>query len=182
MEKKEVLIVVDMQNDFIDGVLGTAEAQAIIKPMENYIRNFCGDIIFTLDTHGDDYLNTSEGKKLPIPHCIYGTEGHSLKDELFLASVHDGKKIQIYNKDRFADISILLDSIIKNADEIYLCGVCTDICVVSNALCLKALYPDKKICVIESLCAGTTKENHDATIKTMRSCQIDISDVDMMEK
>jgi len=172
----KLLLIIDMQNDFVTGVLGSKEAQAIVKPMITYAQHFDGDIGFTFDTHKDDYLDTLEGKYLPVPHCIEGTPGQALADDkLFEAAISIARQVSIYHKDRFADTAILKDSAFANADEIYLCGVCTDICVVSNALCLKSLYPDKKIILLKDLCAGTSKEAHEAAIKVCQSCQVEVA-------
>ena len=176
MEKK-FLIVVDMQNDFIDGSLGTQEAQAIVPAAVRRIRA-CREagytVIATLDTHEENYLITSEGKKLPVRHCIRGTDGWRLNPQ-----VHDalGDSL-LLEKPTFG--SVRLPEIIREAvsanDElsIELIGLCTDICVVSNALLLKAHFPEAPISVDASCCAGVTPALHEAALATMRSCQIDI--------
>jgi len=171
------LIVVDMQNDFIDGALGTAEAQAIVPAVAERIRaaREAGDrIIATLDTHTPDYMNTSEGKKLPVPHCIAGTEGWKIRPEIMDAM---GEAVLV-EKPTFG--SVRLPAMIgEMADDpagmtIELLGLCTDICVVSNALLLKAHFPDAEIRVREACCAGVTPDCHRAALNTMRSCQIDV--------
>ena len=164
-----------MQNDFITGSLGTAEAQAIIGAAAEKIKNFDGDIFITLDTHFDDYLTTSEGKMLPVEHCIKNTEGWKLNGEI--QSALNGKKYEVVEKNTFG--SVRLPKIIEerySADEIEieLIGLCTDICVVSNALILKAYFPETPISVDVSCAAGVTKELHEAAAATMRSCQINI--------
>ena len=172
---KRILIVVDMQNDFITGSLGTAEAQSIVGAAAEKIRGFDGDIFVTLDTHFEDYLTTSEGKMLPVEHCIKGTEGWELSSEI--QSALDGKNYEVVEKNTFG--SVRLPEIIKERYdakeiEIELIGLCTDICVVSNALILKAHFPETPISVDVSCAAGVTKELHEAAAATMRSCQINI--------
>jgi len=177
MDEKRFLIVVDMQNDFIDGALGTKEAQAIVSAAVERIEaaRAAGEIIIaTLDTHGEDYMNTPEGKKLPVPHCIKGTAGWRVRDEIAAAC---GVCIQV-EKPTFGSVRLpgLIREIAGNAGKISieLIGLCTDICVVSNALLLKAHFTDADIAVRESCCAGVTPEKHRAALETMASCQIDI--------
>ncbi len=163
----KTLIVIDMQNDFIDGSLGTKEAVAIVEKVKNkideYKRN--GDeIIFTRDTHMENYLDTPEGKKLPVKHCIKGTNGWQIKDSL----VTDGAKI--IDKPSFGYTA--WDEM--EFEEIELVGLCTDICVVSNALILKAQFPNAKISVDSSCCAGVTPQTHAAALETMKMCQIEV--------
>ena len=177
MEEKKFLIVVDMQKDFIDGSLGTAEAQEIVEAAAEKIRERreAGyTIIATLDTHGEDYMNTAEGKKLPIPHCIRGTEGWQPDPRI-------GREISGCLKvEKPTCGSIRLARIIRelaepdDSLEIELMGLCTDICVVSNALLLKAHFPEAAVGVHESCCAGVTPDRHRAALETMASCQIDI--------
>ena len=178
MEKK-FLIVVDMQNDFIDGSLGTQEAQAIVPAAVRRIRA-CREagytVIATLDTHEENYLTTSEGKKLPVRHCIRGSDGWRLNPQVRDAL---GDSL-LLEKPTFG--SVRLPEIVREAvsanDElsIELIGLCTDICVVSNALLLKANFPEASISVNPSCCAGVTPEKHLAALETMKSCQIDIID------
>ncbi len=165
MEK--TLIVVDMQNDFIDGSLGTKEAQAIVENVKNKIAEYelRGDeIIFTRDTHEADYLNTLEGKKLPVEHCIYGTYGWEIKDGLEVSNC------EYINKPNFGYVGWNN----RDFEEIEIIGLCTDICVVSNALILKAMYSDAEITVDASCCAGVTPETHRAALETMKMCQINV--------
>ena len=172
----KTLIVVDMQNDFIDGALANPAAAAIVEPMVEYIKNFEGNVIFTQDTHYHDYLKTQEGRNLPIPHCMYNTEGWEINDELFQAVLDDKRKNFDWcavDKESFGDSSAIEDELIgENIDEIYLCGTCTDICVISVALNLKAFDPEVKMYCIANLCAGLTPEKHAAALEVMRSCQI----------
>ena len=168
----KTLIVVDMQNDFIDGALANPAAAAIIPDMVEYIKNFGGDIICTRDTHYSDYLLTQEGKKLPIPHCICDTKGWELNDAIFEAVRKD--EFTVVNKESFGDISTICYELYRDVDEIYLCGTCTDICVVSIALNLKARYPETKIYCLGNLCAGVTPESHEAALTVMKMCQIEV--------
>jgi len=166
---KKTLIVVDMQNDFIDGSLGTKEAQAIVPNVKRKIGEYQdrGDrIIFTRDSHGADYLNTSEGKKLPVEHCIVGTHGWEIAEGLEVPGC------EYIDKPTFGWVHWEEKEL---SGDIELVGLCTDICVVSNALILKAVYPDLKITVDAGCCAGVTPESHKAALKTMEMCQIDIS-------
>lgn len=171
----KLLVVVDMQNDFLTGALRNEDGIKIIPNVIEEINNASEDtvVVATMDTHYDNYMNSQEGQKLPIPHCIYGTEGWYLQPDIEKAIGNKSSNTFI-QKNSFG----LYDwpEYIKSThfDEIELIGVCTDICVVSNALILKALYPETPIKVKESCCAGTTKENHDHAIATMRSCQIEI--------
>ncbi len=164
-----------MQNDFITGSLGSPKAAAIVYPAADRISHHRGKIFATLDTHFDDYLTTAEGKALPIPHCIQGTRGHSLAAPI--AAALSGKDCTMVEKHTFG--SFELARLIKEACEgerfsIELIGLCTDICVVSNAIILKAAFPEVSISVNANLCAGVTPQLHDAALATMRSCQIDI--------
>ena len=165
---KKTLIVVDMQNDFIDMALGTPEAVAIVPKVKAKIRQYIqnGDaVIFTRDTHEDDYLDTPEGKKLPVKHCIRGTKGWEIADGLYV----DGCKI--IDKPNFGwphwDAEVL--------ENVELIGLCTDICVVSNALIIKAMFPNAQVQVDAACCAGVTPESHEAALRTMQMCQIDIT-------
>ncbi len=164
---KKTLVVIDMQNDFIDGSLGTKEARAIVEKVKNKIeayRNSGGEVIFTRDTHGEDYLDTPEGKKLPVLHCIKGTEGWQIADGL----AFDGAVF--IDKPSFGWTG--WDKM--NFDKIEIVGLCTDICVVSNALILRAQFPNAEISVDSRCCAGVTPETHRAALETMKMCQIDI--------
>lgn len=182
----KILIVVDMQNDFIYGPLGTDEAKNIVpavidKIEEYYDNNNNNPIIFTQDTHYNDYLYTLEGKKLPIPHCICGSEGWDLIPEINYLKRKLNLNADFVNKESFGfnDWEGCLEwnedeDFMEHIESIELCGVCTDICVVSNALILRALYPDKKIIVDAKCCAGVTPEKHKAALEVMKSCQIDV--------
>lgn len=168
------LIVVDMQNDFIDGALGSDAARAIVSNVVNKIEEYRqyenSKIIFTHDTHMDDYLDTLEGQKLPISHCIKDTPGWYLSDEL---PIDPGKDSHVYkNSFGWLGWSKILRPI--RGDTIEVVGLCTNICVVSNALILRASFPDVQIIVDASCCAGTSSEAHSAALSVMRSCQIDV--------
>lgn len=172
---KKFLIVVDMQKDFVDGALGTKEAEAIVPGVVKKIEEFDGEIFATYDTHFDNYMETSEGKNLPVPHCIKNTDGWQINTEVFKAL--EKKGYTAVEKNTFGSVD--LPGLIKKAAEdedftIELIGLCTDICVVSNALLLKASFPEAEITVDSKCCAGVTPEAHNAALKTMASCQIKI--------
>ena len=172
---KKVLVVVDMQNDFIDGALGTKEAISIVENVVNKIKNFDGKILATLDTHQGNYLETSEGKKLPVPHCIRMTKGWLLNEKIMEALNSKGYKI--IEKKTFGAIKLVneIRRIKCNNDvEIEFIGVCTDICVISNVLLLKAYFPEIKMIVDANCCAGVTPDSHKAALDTMKMCQIDV--------
>ena len=170
----KTLIVIDMQNDFIDGALGTPEAQAIVPKVKKKIEEYRerGDkIIFTMDTHHAGYLNTLEGQKLPVKHCISGTDGWRLTSKLGSLSADDS----ILAKYSFG-YSCWDEGYygFEDTESITLVGLCTDICVISNALILKANFPETEITVDASCCAGTTPENHRAALQVMKRCQINV--------
>lgn len=172
---KNFLVVVDMQKDFVDGALGTPEAQAIVDNVCRKILSFDGEIILTFDTHGENYLETAEGRKLPVKHCVKGTEGFEL-DENIKAALK-GRDYITLEKPTFG--SVLLPEVIKEKAQgedfsVELVGLCTDICVVSNALLLKANFPEAEIAVDSECCAGVSPESHNAALLTMKCCQIDV--------
>ena len=171
---RKILIVVDMQKDFVDGALGTAEAVAIVPAVVEKIKEYKKEDIFvTRDTHQKDYLSTQEGCNLPVEHCIEGTPGWELDSKV--AEAVSGAAV--VNKPTFGSTA-LVDMVKKIAEKedisIELIGLCTDICVVSNALLLKAAMPEVEISVDASCCAGVTPEKHEAALETMRSCQIQV--------
>ena len=172
---KKILIVVDMQKDFVDGALGTKEAVSIVDNVANKIKCFDGDIIVTYDTHFDNYMETSEGKNLPVPHCIKDTTGWELDKKVEEAL--EGKDYIAVEKPTFGSLD-LPEIISENYDEndisIELIGLCTDICVVSNAMILKAAFYETPISVDASCCAGVTPESHAAALATMKMCQINV--------
>ena len=170
----KILIVVDMQKDFVDGALGSAEAVDIVDSVVKKITGFKGDIIVTYDTHSENYLHTQEGANLPVPHCIKGTDGWELD-----AKVQEALKARPYKaieKPTFGstELPAYLKETYPNGMEIELVGLCTDICVVSNALVLKASFPETKISVDSTCCAGVTVESHHAALLTMKMCQIHV--------
>lgn len=170
---QKILIVVDMQNDFIDGALGTPEAVAIVPKAAEKIRNFNGRVIFTRDTHGPEYLETREGKSLPVAHCIRGTEGWEIcpelsklckeepVDKVTFGSVNLGQYLQEENHR-------------EKIESVTLIGLCTDICVISNALLLRAFLPEAEIYVDASCCAGVTPQQHGNALLAMEACQVRI--------
>ena len=173
---RKILIVIDMQNDFIDGALGTKEALAIVERVKDKIRSYpVEDIFVTMDTHEDNYLQTQEGGYLPVPHCIRGTEGWKIRSDIaeLLAGARVVGKPTFGSKELAAELSALAE---KEEIELELIGLCTDICVVSNALLLKAFMPEVPISADASCCAGVTPEKHEAALETMRSCQIRITE------
>ncbi len=172
---KKLLVVVDIQNDFVDGALGTKEAVTMIPNAVKKISGWDGDVIVTADTHEENYLETREGKNLPVKHCILGTEGHRINNDVFDALVAAaGFEVEFLNKYTFG--STALPELIrhKGYEYIELIGLCTDICVVSNALILKANFPETDIAVDASCCAGVTPESHNAALTTMKMCQINV--------
>lgn len=171
---RKILIVIDMQNDFIDGSLGTKEAVGIVGNVVRKIKTYNEENVFaTRDTHPENYLETQEGKYLPVEHCIKGTYGWQIRKEIaeLIPESH------IYDKPTFGSVKLARD-IARMAEEeeteIELIGLCTDICVVSNALMMKAFMPEVKISVDPACCAGVTPAKHEAALETMRSCQIQI--------
>ncbi len=172
---KKILVVVDMQKDFVDGALGTAEALAIVPGVVNKIEAFDGDIIATYDTHSENYMQTQEGANLPVPHCIKGTDGWQLNADVQAAL--DKKGYKSIEKPTFGSTD-LIDYLKANYDcddvEVELVGLCTDICVVSNALLLKANFLDAKVSVDAACCAGVTVDSHNAALLTMKMCQVNV--------
>lgn len=167
----KLLIVIDMQNDFIDGVLGTKEAIGIVGNVAAKIFEYRSKgypVIFTRDTHGEDYLQTQEGEKLPVEHCIQGTRGWRISEAM------DVDDSAVIDKPSFGSLELV--DFIKPVlfDEIELVGLCTDICVISNAIILKAAYPEIPITVDASCCAGVTPESHENALQAMKMCQINI--------
>ena len=171
---KPLLVVVDMQKDFISGSLGTQEAQAIVPAVIRRIRVFPGDVVYTRDTHGEDYLSTQEGKHLPVVHCVQGTSGWEIQSEVLAAGA--GKTAGIIDKPTFGSQELCRFAAAGEYDSIELIGLCTDICVISNALCLKSVLWETPIEVRPSCCAGVTPESHANALAALRMCQIDVLD------
>jgi nicotinamidase-related amidase len=175
---KKLLVVVDFQNDFIDGALGTPEAVAIVPNVSNKIKNWDGDIVFTADTHGQNYLKTNEGKHLPVAHCVKDTNGWELNSTVAeivkenISSTYFEKST--FLKSTFGSLDLMEYLKDNNFDYIEFIGLCTDICVVSNAIMAKAYLPESKIVVNASCCAGVTPDTHKAALTTMKMCQIEI--------
>ena len=172
---KKFLVVVDMQKDFVDGALGSREAVAIVPAVVQKIADFNGEIFVTYDTHFENYMQTNEGKHLPVPHCIKGTDGWQLNNDV--ENALSGKKFTKVEKNTFGSVD--LPKLIEQAADgddfaVELIGLCTDICVVSNALLIKATFPEAPIAVDAGCCAGVTPQAHEAALATMASCQITI--------
>lgn len=171
---KRLLVVVDMQKDFVDGALGTSQAGEIVEPLVELVKaeqEKGTEIVFTMDTHSEGYLETQEGKNLPVPHCVKGSEGWELIPELKPLA----KGCRIFEKPAFG--STELADFVKehHYDEIVLAGLCTDICVISNAILLKSAAPESAVSIISSCCAGVTPESHENALEAMKMCQIVIS-------
>jgi nicotinamidase-related amidase len=181
---KTLLVVVDMQNDFVDGTLGSKEAKSIVPNVMSLIKQHMTDkdseLWFTMDTHSKNYLETNEGKHLPVEHCINLTKGWELYPEIqqtldtWVASKQDKFSTNIIRKNTFGSLEFAQRYIFADFDKIIFCGLCTDICVVSNALITKANVPEKEIEVYADCCAGTTKEKHEAALDVMESCHITV--------
>lgn len=170
---QNILIVVDMQNDFIDGALGTAEAVAILPRVEQKIKEFQGKVIFTRDTHEENYMVTQEGHKLPVPHCIRGTKGWEIREELEALRTDDAIDKVTFGSKKLGNILQEMND--KDPIEsITLIGLCTDICVISNALLIKAFLPEVRMVVDAACCAGVTPESHGNALAAMKMCQIEV--------
>ena len=168
----DILVVIDMQNDFIDGALGTHEAEAIVPAVKKRIEEHRGEVYFTRDTHSENYLSTEEGKKLPVVHCVRGTRGWEIRSELDAL-----RKTPAIDKPTFGSVKLaeMLFERSRHEDiSITLIGVCTDICVLSNAVLLKAYMPEVQISVEAQLCAGVTKKSHENALEAMKMCQISV--------
>ena len=165
-----VLVVVDMQNDFIDGALGTKEAVAIVPHVKEKIEHFDGIVLYTRDTHFENYMETQEGKNLPVPHCIKGTEGWQIREELdALRTTEAIDKVTFGSSDL---VGVLKE--IDNIESITFIGLCTDICVISNAMVTKAFYPEIPLIVDAKCCAGVSVETHLNALAAMKVCQIEV--------
>lgn len=171
---RQVLVVVDVQNDFVTGSLGNPQAEAVVAAIVEHARDFDGTVVLTQDTHDDGYLATNEGRNLPVEHCLRGTWGWELVDDL--RALAEARGWKSYEKPTFGSTELARDLVALNEREpigsVELIGFCTDICVVSNALLIKAHLPETNVKVTPELCAGVTPRSHDAALQTMRSCQI----------
>lgn len=170
---KKAIVVVDMQNDFVTGALGSPAAAAVIPGIAAFLEANAAsenpaDVFFTMDTHGEDYLQTQEGRKLPVPHCIRGTDGWKICPGL----APFAEKARVIEKPVFG--SPELGAALRGYGEVTLTGVCTDICVISNAMVIRAFSPETAVKVAASLCAGTSAENHENALKALRCCQAEI--------
>ena len=166
----KLLVVVDMQNDFIDGALGSPEAVAIVPYVKALIEGFDGKVFFTRDTHFDNYMDTQEGKKLPVPHCIKGTDGWQIRAELEAL-----RTTEAIDKITFGSTELV--EVIgreENVESITFAGLCTDICVISNVMTVKAFYPEIPLIVDAKGCAGVTPDSHRTALSAMRMCQVDV--------
>ena len=170
---KKFIVVVDMQNDFIDGSLGTAEAQEMLPRLKEKLKQVTdsgsAELIFTMDTHGENYLQTQEGKNLPVEHCLKGSHGWEITPKL-QEFVKQAKAV--VEKPTFGSLD--LPKLLGEADEVELVGLCTDICVISNAMVIKAAYPEVQVSVDASCCAGVTPESHKNALAAMKMCQIKV--------
>ena len=170
---QDILVVVDMQNDFIDGALGTKEAVSIVPLVKDKITNFTGKVLFTRDTHQDNYLSTQEGRNLPVPHCIKETEGWQIRHEL-----DELRQTEAIDKPSFGSVELGQLLVDENAKEpinsITFVGLCTDICVISNAMLTKAFLPEVQIIIDSKCCAGVTPESHATALSAMKACQIKV--------
>lgn len=179
---KELLVVVDMQNDFITGALGTDEAKAIVPKVCEKIEGWQGDIIMTRDTHQDNYMDTAEGKMLPVPHCIQNSDGWQINEDVQksftkMNGAGSGHFFAVVNKPTFGSM-VLAHAVGEEAyDRIVLCGVCTDICVLSNAMLVRAALPEAEIIVDAACCAGVSPESHETALNAMAPCNIKIINI-----
>ena len=167
----DVLLVIDLQNDFIDGALGNKDNDKIVKPIESLVENFDGEVIFTRDTHDENYLESLEGSHLPVKHCIKNSKGWQIKI--------DTKNHKIIDKPSFGSYELV--EYLKKLNEkekiknIYMVGICTDICVLSNAILIKNALLNTEVTVIEDLCKATNEKNHKIALEAMKSCQVNIA-------
>ena len=171
---KKILMVIDMQNDFIDGALGTKEAVGIVPAVVKAVNEFDGEVIFTKDTHFEDYMDTLEGKKLPVKHCIKGTEGWEICDALKATKAYaEGRIIEkvTFGSEKLAELVKE-----EKPDKVYMTGLCTDICVISNAMLIRAFSPETDITVYENCCAGVTPESHRNALEAMKVCQVTVEE------
>ena len=167
---KKLLVVVDMQNDFVSGCLGTKEARAITGDVAAFVRDFDGEVVFTQDTHGEDYMDTQEGRKLPVPHCLKGSKGWEIVPEL-LPYV---REVKVFEKPTFGSKELANYVADGNFEEVWLIGVCTGICVLSNALLIKAFAREVPVKVVAGLCACVTPDSHETALRAMGTCQVEV--------
>lgn len=171
---QEILVVVDMQNDFVTGPLGTPEARTILPKVAEKVKNFPGRVLFTRDTHEENYLESREGRALPVPHCIRGTRGWEICPELETLRKEEPVDKPTFGSTGLGEVLRAADQYGEKIGKITLAGVCTDICVISNALLLRAFLPEAEIAVDAACCAGVTPESHQTALRAMKACQIAI--------
>lgn len=171
---QEILVVVDMQNDFVTGPLGTPEARTILPKVAEKVKNFPGRVLFTRDTHEENYLESREGKALPVPHCIRGSRGWEICPELETLRKEEPVDKCTFGSTGLGEVLRAADQYGEKIGKITLVGVCTDICVISNALLLRAFLPEAEIAVDAACCAGVTPESHQTALRAMKACQIAI--------
>ena len=171
---QEILVVVDMQNDFVTGPLGTPEARTILPKVAEKVKNFPGRVLFTRDTHEENYLESREGRALPVPHCIRGTRGWEICPELETLRKEEPVDKCTFGSTGLGEVLRAADRYGEKIGKITLVGVCTDICVISNALLLRAFLPEAEIAVDAACCAGVTPESHQTALRAMKACQITI--------
>jgi len=170
---RDLLLVIDMQNDFIDGALGTAEAVAIVENVKNKIESFEGDVIFTRDTHFENYLQTQEGRNLPVVHCVKDSEGWQIRKELDALRTTEAIDKLTFGSSQLGNLLVEMDKG-NPINSITLIGLCTDICVISNAMIAKAFLPEVEIIVDAACCAGVSVETHKNALAAMKVCQIKV--------
>ncbi|MDO4976010.1 MAG: isochorismatase family cysteine hydrolase [Eubacteriales bacterium] len=170
---QDILLVIDMQNDFIDGALGTKEAVAIVPKVKKKIEEFQGTVLYTRDTHGENYMETQEGKNLPVPHCIRGTKGWEIREELDVLRKTEPIDKVTFGSSELGSLLLKLDQEEK-VSSITFVGLCTDICVISNVMIAKAFLPEVPIIVDASCCAGVSVESHENALKAMQVCQVKV--------
>ena len=171
---QEILVVVDMQNDFVTGPLGTPEARTILPKVAEKVKNFPGRVLFTRDTHEENYLESREGRALPVPHCIRGSRGWEICPELETLRKEEPVDKPTFGSTGLGEVLRAADQYGEKIGKITLVGVCTDICVISNALLLRAFLPEAEIAVDAACCAGVTPESHQTALRAMKACQIAI--------
>ena len=171
---QEILVVVDMQNDFVTGPLGTPEARTILPKVAEKVKNFPGRVLFTRDTHEENYLESREGRALPVPHCIRGSRGWEICPELETLRKEEPVDKPTFGSTGLGEVLRAADQYGEKIGKITLVGVCTDICVISNALLLRAFLPEAEIAVDAACCAGVTPESHQTALQAMKACQITI--------
>ncbi|MBP3677389.1 MAG: cysteine hydrolase [Agathobacter sp.] len=170
---QKLLVVVDMQNDFIDGALGTKEAVAIVPNVKAKIEGFEGTVLFTRDTHGHEYMSTQEGQNLPVPHCIKGTEGWEIRAELEALRTTEAIDKVTFGSSELPNKLLAMNEV-EPIESITFVGLCTDICVISNVMVTKAFLPEVRVIVDAACCAGVSPETHKNALEAMKVCQVKV--------